>query len=67
MTTKFECYLEPIAYGLSVFLCDQGWKAKVLGKAVVTDYPKEHADCFKGHAIIQEVEPTEEDIKCLGM
>lgn len=65
--TKFECYLEPIAYGLSVFLCDNGWKTVVLGNAVISDCPMSDADCFTGNALIKVTEPTQYDIDRLGM
>lgn len=57
---KLECYTEPTAQGLSVFLCDQGFKSVRMGKAVITDMPTVFSDLITC-ALIKQVEPTEHD------
>jgi len=62
---KLECYTEPMAQGLSVFLCDQGFRSVPIGKAVITDYPEQEAQLLTC-ACIKTDQPTEFDIACLS-
>lgn len=62
---KLECYTEPMAYELSVFISHLGYKSVQIGKAVLSDYPEKDIDHFLC-ACIRKGYLTDHDKDCLS-
>lgn len=59
---KFDCCSKSMAGELKAFIERQGFKAKVMGSAVLSDFPDTHKGCLT-NAMIRVVAPNEGDLK----
>lgn len=62
---KLECYTEPMACELSVFISDLGYKSIQKGKAVLSDYAEKDIHHFLC-ACIRKGRLTDHDKDCLS-
>lgn len=62
VSIKLECWSESTAKELVAFIKECGWRAKPVGKAVLSDMPGQYAGCYC-NAMIKIVVPTQDDLR----